>query len=106
MFEVLGSFITGILLSLLRLHISPYALFLFYSFLFVAAQVLMFFISLSSLALYFSVVIVGFVQGGSFTLIGIISQEDYGTKNVSKILGYLLTGAAFGILIFDELVFD
>jgi len=49
---------------------------------------------------------VGFVSGGSFCLIGIIAHEDYGSYNVVKILGYLMTGAAFGIFIFDELVFD
>jgi len=51
-------------------------------------------------------IIVGFASGGSFCLIGIISQEDYGTKHMSRIIGYLMTGAAVGILIFDELIFD
>ncbi len=66
----------------------------------------MFFVSLSSLALTLAIIIVGFVSGGTFCLVGIITHEDYGTRNVSKILGYLMTGAAIGILIFDELIFD
>jgi hypothetical protein len=66
----------------------------------------MFFVSLSTLASLLAVIIVGFVSGGCFTLIGIIAHEDYGTKWVSKIIGYLMTGAAFGILIFDKLLFD
>lgn len=105
-FEVFGVFLTGVFLSLFRLYISPYALLFLYSFLLCASQVLMFFISFSTLALTLAIIIVGFTSGGAFCLIGIIAHEDYGTKNVSKILGYLMTGAAIGILIFDELVFD
>lgn len=66
----------------------------------------MFFISVSALALYIAVIIVGFISGGTFTLMGIIAHEDYGTKNVPKILGVFMTGAAVGIFIFDELIFD
>jgi MFS family permease len=66
----------------------------------------MFFISVSSLALYFAVIIVGFVSGGTFTLMGIIAHEDYGPKYIAKILGIFMTGAATGILLFDEVVFD
>ena len=89
-----------------RLYVSPYALFAFYSLLLLASQVLMFFVSVSSLAQFLAIIIVGFTSGGSFCLIGIIAHEDYGTKHVSKILGYLMTGAAIGILVFDELLFD
>ena len=66
----------------------------------------MFFISVSSLALSLAVIIVGFVSGGTFTLMGIIAHEDYGPKYIAKILGIFMTGAAVGILIFDEVVFD
>lgn len=106
MFEVFGSFSTAIFLSLFRIYISPYALLAFMSFLLLSSQVLMFFISLSSLAMYFSIVLVGFVQGGSYVLIGIISHESYGTKNIAKVLGTIMTGGAIGILIFDELIMD
>jgi hypothetical protein len=102
----MGSFSCGILLHLFRLYISPYSLFLVLSFLLAASQVLMFFISLSSLAMYISLGLCGFIQGGSFTLVAVISHEDYGSKHVSKILGFILTGGAIGILIFDEIVFD
>lgn len=105
-FEVLGCFTTGAFLSLFRLYVSPYAAFAFLSFLLLASQILMFFVALSSFAQYVAVIIVGFVSGGAFCLIGIISHEDYGTKWVSKIIGYFMTGAAFGILIFDEIIFD
>lgn len=66
----------------------------------------MFFISLSTVALYLAVVIVGFVSGGTFTLMGIIAHEDYGPKYIARILGIFMTGAAVGILIFDVIVFD
>lgn len=66
---------------------------------------LMFLIDMVPLALFFSVVIVAFVSGGSFTLAGIIAHEDYGAKHYNKILGIFMTGAAAGIFIFDELVF-
>lgn len=102
----MGCFSTGMFLSFFRLYCSPYSLFLVLSFFLAASQVLMFFISLSSLAMYLALGICGFVQGGSFTLIAVISHEDYGSKHVSKILGFLLTGGALGIFIFDELVFD
>ncbi len=49
-FEVIGCFTTGVFLSLYRLYVSPYALFAFYAFMFTASQVLMFFISVSSMA--------------------------------------------------------
>ena len=74
-------------------------------FFFVVSQVLMFFISLSSLSLYLAVCIVGFVQGGCFVLVGIISHEEFGIKNFSKSLGRILTAGAVGILIYDQLVF-
>lgn len=61
----------------------------------------MFFISILSLASLLSIILVGFISGGSFTLIGIIAHEDYGTKNVAKILGVIMTGAAIGIFLFD-----
>ena len=66
----------------------------------------MFFISVSGLALYIAVIIVGFISGGTFTLMGIIAHEDYGSKHLAKALGLFMTAAAVGILIFDELVFD
>ncbi len=76
-----------------------------YTFLLVASQVLMFFIDTLPLANFASVVIVAFISGGSFTLAGIIAHEDYGAKHYNKILGIFMTGAAVGILIFDQLVF-
>eukprot|EP00349_Pseudokeronopsis_sp_Brazil_P008299 CAMPEP_0202970672 /NCGR_PEP_ID=MMETSP1396-20130829/19212_1 /ASSEMBLY_ACC=CAM_ASM_000872 /TAXON_ID= /ORGANISM="Pseudokeronopsis sp., Strain Brazil" /LENGTH=116 /DNA_ID=CAMNT_0049699345 /DNA_START=1194 /DNA_END=1544 /DNA_ORIENTATION=+ len=51
-------------------------------------------------------ILVGFVSGGSFCLIGIMAHEDYGSKHLSKIIGYLMTGAAVGILIFEVLILD
>ena len=51
-------------------------------------------------------VIVGFVSGGTFTLMGIIAHEDYGAKHSAKVLGTFMTAGAVGILIFEELVFD
>jgi MFS family permease len=66
----------------------------------------MFFISVSDLALYVAVILVGFCEGGCFVLAGIIAHEDYGSKKYSRILGIFMTGAAFGILVFEKLVFD
>lgn len=104
--EVFGCFGTAIFLYLFRLYISPYAVLTCMSFLLLTSQILMFFISLSTLALFNAVCIAGFVQGGSFVLIGIISHESYGTPNVAKILGFFMTAGAIGILIFDELILD
>jgi hypothetical protein len=56
--------------------------------------------------MFISMIIIAFTQGGSFTLAGIIAHEDYGSKYYNKILGIFMTGAAIGILIYDELVFD
>lgn len=105
-FEILGAFVTGVFLSLFRIYVSPYAILMFNTFLLVASQILMYFIDLSSLALFIAVVIVAFVSGSTFTLAGQVAHEDYGSKHYNKILGIFMTGAAFGILIFDELVFD
>jgi hypothetical protein len=66
----------------------------------------MFFVSYSNLASLLAIIIVGFSSGGSFCLIGIIAHEDYGSKWFSKIFGYFMTGAAFGILFFDLILFD
>lgn len=106
MFEVFGSFTTSVFLSLFRLYVSPHALLTFVAFLLLVSQVLMFFISLSTLALYLAIVMVGFVQGSSYVLVGIITHENYGTKNVARILGTIMTAGAIGILIFDELILD
>jgi len=91
---------------LFRIYISPYALLMVNAFFLVASQILMFFIDVSSLALLLSVMIVAFVSGSSFVLAGQIAHEDYGSKHYNKILGIFMTGAAVGILIFEELVFD
>ena len=105
-FEIIGAFTTGVFLSLFRIYVSPYALLMINAFFLVASQILMFFIDVSSLALLLAVIIVAFVSGSSFVLAGQIAHEDYGTKHYSKILGIFLTGAAAGIFIFEELVFD
>lgn len=76
------------------------------TFFLLASQFLMFFIDMSSFALMVAVMIVAFVSGSSFVLAGQIAHEDYGSKHYTKILGIFMTGAAVGILIFDELVFD
>ena len=104
-YEVIGAFVTGVFLSFFRIYISPYGLFMLYSFFLVVSQVLMFFIDTMPLANMVSVIIVAFISGGSFTLAGIIAHEDYGSKHYNKILGVFMTGAAIGILIFDQLVF-
>ena len=51
-------------------------------------------------------IIVGFVSGGCFCLIGIIAQENYGTKRIAKVIGYLMTGAAVGIFVFEMVIFE
>ena len=56
--------------------------------------------------MYVAMILIGFVSGGCFCLIGVISQEDHGTKHMSKILGYLMTGAAVGILLYEIVIFD
>ena len=66
----------------------------------------MFFVSVSSFSLYIAVIVVGFVCGGTFTLMGIIAHEEHGHKHVSQILGIFMTAGAFGIIFFDEIVFD
>lgn len=105
-FEIIGSFVTGIFLSLFRIYVSPYALLMVNTFFLLASQILMFFIDVSSFALLLSVMIVALVSGSSFVLAGQIAHEDYGSKHFIKILGIFMTGAAIGILIFEELVFD
>jgi MFS family permease len=66
----------------------------------------MFFVNMSSFSLYIAVIIVGFVSGGTFTLMGIIAHEEHGHKHVGKILGIFMTAGAVGIIFFDEVVFD
>ena len=104
-FRILGCLLTGIVLATFRLYLSPFALMMIYSFFFAIAQVLMFFIQYSSLALYLAVIMVGFVQGGCFVLIGIIAHEEYGIKKYIKVVGYMLSAGALGIFIFDMLIF-
>lgn len=106
LFEILGAFSTGIFLALFRIYISPYGLLMVNCFLLVASQILMFFIDKSSMALFIAIVIVAFISGSSFVIAGQIAHEDYGSKYYNLILGIFMTGAAIGILIFEELVFD
>eukprot|EP00347_Sterkiella_histriomuscorum_P000271 403376522 len=105
-FEIVGSFTTGVILSLFRIHVSPYALLLMNTVLLIASQVLMFFVNISSAALFISVVLVAFISGSSFVLAGQVAHEDYGEKHFGKILGIFMTAGAFGLLIFDQLIFD
>jgi MFS family permease len=105
-FEIIGAFTTGVFLSFFRVHVSPYFLYTFYALLLLGSQVLMFFISVSTLALYVAMMIVGFVEGGTFVLAGIIAHEDYGSKKYAKILGIFMTGAALGIFLFEKVIFD
>lgn len=58
------------------------------------------------MAMSLAIIIIAFAEGGVFVLAGIIAHEDYGSKKYTKILGIFMTGAAFGILIFEKLVFD
>ncbi len=104
--EMIGAFTTAMFLQFFRIHISPYALLLAFSFFLICSQLLMFFISVSSIILYIAVLMVSFLSGGTFTLMGVIAHEDYGVQHCSKILGLYMTGAAIGIFIFDILVFD
>jgi hypothetical protein len=72
----------------------------------IVSQILMFFVSVSSIALFLSVVIVAFISGSSFVLAGQVAHEDYGDKHFNKILGIFMTGGAVGFLIFDKIIFD
>ena len=71
------------------------------AFLLVASQVLMFFIGISSLAGLLAMIIAGLVFGSIMTLITVIAHEDYGGKNIPKILGAFMTAGAVGILIYE-----
>lgn len=66
----------------------------------------MFFIAQITVTLTLSVILVAFIEGSTFVLLGIIAHEDYGTKRYSQILGIFMTAAAVGILVYDILVFD
>lgn len=105
-FEVVGAFLTGAFLSVFRINASPQALTIVNSFLLVASQILMFFISYSSAALMLANVLVGFLSGSTFTIMGVIAHEEYGIGNISRILAMLMTASAVGILVFEEFVFD
>jgi len=104
--EVIGAFTTGVFISMFRYNFSPYVLLVLNSFLFVCAQVLMFFISMSGLAHFVATSLSAYVAGAIFVLVGVIAHEDYGTNNLHKILGFQMTGAAIGIFVFDFLIFD
>jgi len=66
----------------------------------------MFFISLSSTALGLSTVIVALVSGGAFTLMGVIAHEEYGNRNVAKMLVIFMTVGAIGIFIYEVIIFN
>ena len=61
----------------------------------------MFFSGLSSLAQLCAMILAGLVYGSTFVLITVIAHEDYGGKNIPKILGAFMTAGAVGILIFE-----
>ena len=61
----------------------------------------MFFIGVSSLAGLCAMIIAGIVFGSVLTLMTVIAHEDYGGKNIPKILGAFMTPGAVGILIFE-----
>ena len=106
LFEVLGAFASGVFLSLFRIYVSTYGLFMFYCFALFVSQFLLFFIELTSFALFASTLIAGFATGGSFMIAGQIAIEDYGAKHFSKMLGIFFTAAGVGMLLFDEVMFQ
>lgn len=46
-------------------------------------------------------IVAGIVYGSILTLMTVISHEDYGGKNIPKILGAFMTAGAIGILIYE-----
>lgn len=104
--EVVGAFLTGAFLSFFRINFSPQALTIVNSLLLVCSQVLMLFVSVSGPALFLAVILVGFVSGSTFTIMGVVAHEEYGLGNVTKILAMLMTASAVGIFIFEEVIFS
>jgi hypothetical protein len=105
-FEVVGAFLTGAFLSVFRINVSPQGLTIFNSVLLLVSQILMYFINIIPLAMMITVILVGFASGSTFTLMGVIAHEEYGLGNINRILAILMTSAAIGIFVFDELIFD
>ena len=52
-----------------------------------------------------AMIIAGVVYGSILTLIAVIAHEDYGGKNIPKILGAFMTAGAVGILLYEQLIF-
>jgi len=104
--EVVGAFMTGAFLAFFRINVSPQALTIINSFLLVCSQVLMLFVAVSGPALFIAVILTGFVSGSTFTIMGVVAHEEYGPGNVTKILAILMTSAAAGILLFEEVIFS
>ena len=50
-------------------------------------------------------IIAGINYGSILALMTIISHEDYGGKNIPKILGAFMTAGAVGILIYEQVIF-
>ena len=50
-------------------------------------------------------ILAGIVYGSTFVLITVIAHEDYGGRNIPKILGALMTAGAVGIFVYGQLVF-
>lgn len=66
----------------------------------------MLFVAVSGPALFIAVILTGFVSGSTFTIMGVVAHEEYGPGNVTKILAILMTSAAAGILLFEEVIFS
>lgn len=105
-FELVGSFATGVFLAIFRIYVSPYGCMMFNAFLVVVSQILLLFFDVTNNVYFWSYLMIAFASGSSYVLAGQVAHEDYGDKHFGKILGVFLTGAAVALLIFEKFVFD
>lgn len=102
---LVGSFGTGVFLTLFRLYFSPSLLLAMFCFLLAVSQVLMFFVNILPIAHWLAMFLTALAYGSSFSLMGIIAHESYGIESFSKILGSFMTAGAVGLFIYEQLIF-
>ena len=63
-------------------------------------------ISMNKKLLYITIALAGATHGGYMTFLPIFVKNEFGLKNMGKILGTITTGAGIGSLTIGEIVFS
>ena len=104
-YEVVGAFVCGTLMTMLRSKISPSLLVIFTVLVGGLGQLPMIYPALFSNAMQIAVASAAFAEGGLMVALASFVHEEYGTENFGILYGAMLSFGAAGLYAYDEVYF-